>query len=570
MLGAVSPAHAQRFAIVGADVFDGTGSPAYVATVVVADGVIESVVRGAKAPRGVKQIKANGLTLLPGFLDLHTHYTPSGTPGTAPQISAAYVAAGVTTVNDFHQQPESFAARRNWYAELPGPNVRFAARMSTPGGHGADWADINTTRWANTPQAAKAAVAALTPYRPDLIKVFADGWRYGSGIDNTSMDFPTLSALVESAHADGLRVVTHTVTVERAKIAARAGVDTIVHSLLDAPVDADLISQMLKAGTAYAPTLAVYEPVKPGQEPPADELALKQRTARFAIALGNVKAFHDAGIPIALGTDAGMPGTPHGPSTLREMELLVEAGLTPSEALIAGTATSAQAMGLKDRGVIAVGKRADLVLVKGKPWLSIGDVRNTVQTFVGGKIMFGPGAPKPTLETAPNSFTIANPTVIDFERPDGRTSTGALPITDADAGVDRSTQVVTLAEHDDGGHFLLIAARMAQRADPKTQVILPLTPGSVGRVDVRRYAGVRFDVRGQGKYDFSITTLSGTWSQPFEATSKWSAVSVPFSALAPANEGALWSGQDLFDLRFAIARPGGATAWMEIDNVEFY
>jgi imidazolonepropionase-like amidohydrolase len=571
MLGVAGAAHAQRFAIVGAEIFDGTGAPPFRGTVVVADGLIESVTPGANAPSGIMRIEADGLALLPGFHDLHTHYTPNGAPASAPQISAAYAAAGVTTVNDFHQQPESFAARRAWYAGLPGPDVRFAARMSTPGGHGADWADINTTRWANTPNAAKSAVAALVPYQPDLIKVFADGWRYGSGIDNTSMDLPTLSALVETAHASGLKVVTHTVTVERGKIAARAGVDAIVHSLQDAPVDADLIALMLKAGTAYAPTLAVYEPVKPGQTPPAsDGPVLKQRAAKYEIALSNVKALHAAGVLIALGTDAGMPGTPHGASTLREMELLVRAGLTPSEALVAGTSGSARAMGLTDRGVIAAGKRADLVLIQGKPWQVIGDVRNTIQTFVGGKTMYGPGAPGAVSLMAPDSLAIANSVVIDFERPDGRTSTGALPITDADSGVDRSAQIMTIAEHGAGGHFLLVAARMAQRADPKTQIILPLTPGSVVPVDARRYSGVRFDVRGQGEYGFGITTLGGAWSKSFEATPTWTTVSASFSGLAPAASGVPWLGQDLIDLRFVIARPGGTIAWLEIDNVEFY
>jgi imidazolonepropionase-like amidohydrolase len=571
LLGPSDLAYAQRFAIVGAEVFDGTGAPPAIATVVVADGVIESVAPGKKAPRGVQQVNASGLALLPGFYDLHTHYTPIGAPGSVPQISAAYVAAGVTSVNDFHEPPESFAPRRAWYEELPGPQVRFAARMSTPGGHGADWADTNTTRWVNTPHAARAGIAALASYQPDLIKVFTDGWRYGSGIDNTSMDQPTLSALVEAAHAARLKVVTHTVTVERAKIAARAGVDAIVHSIQDEAVDADLIALMLRSGTAYAPTLAVYEPVKPGQTPPAqDDPAIKQRIAKFEIALANVKSLHDAGVLIAVGTDAGMPGTPHGVSTLREMELLVRAGLTPSQALAAATSGSARAMGLEDRGVIARGKRADLVLVKGKPWQTISDVRNTVQTFVAGKTMFGPGAPKAITRQAPAAVAASAAGIIDFERPDGRTSNGALPIMDGDGGVDRSVQIMTVAPREAGGHFLAIAARMAQRTDPATQVVLPLTPGSLQAVDARRFSGVQFQVRGEGDYALTLTALAGAWSAPFQAGAAWARVAIPFSALAPPAANVAWTGDDLVDLRFQIARPGGATTWLEIDEVEFY
>src|SRR5690606_15047540 len=142
--------------------------------------------------------------------------------------------------------------------------------MSTPSGHGADWADQNTTRWANTPEAGRAGVQAITPYQPDLIKVFADGWRYGQSADNTSMDEWTLKAIVDEAHKATLKVVTHTVTVERASFAARAGVDIIVHSLQDRELDDATVEAMKAARTAYAPTLAVYEPVKPGQAAPSD------------------------------------------------------------------------------------------------------------------------------------------------------------------------------------------------------------------------------------------------------------------------------------------------------------
>ncbi len=200
-------------AIVGATVFDATGAAPRVATVLVEDGRIVRVEPGLKPPAGVRTIDARGKALLPGLFDLHTHWTPAGEPDTTPQIATAYVAAGVTTVNDFHEQPESYAPRRAWLATLVAPHVNFAARISTPGGHGADWADQSTTIWINTPQAARAAIERLKPYRPDLIKAFTDGWRYGLAPDNTSMDEGTLKALVGAAHDAKLKVLTHTVTV---------------------------------------------------------------------------------------------------------------------------------------------------------------------------------------------------------------------------------------------------------------------------------------------------------------------------------------------------------------------
>ena len=102
---------------------------------------------------------------------------------------------------------------------MASPHVNFVARMSTPGGHGADWADRATTKWVNSPAAARLEVKALVPYKPDFIKAFADGWRYGASADNTSMDEGTLTALVDEAHRNQLKVLTHTVTVDRGAIA---------------------------------------------------------------------------------------------------------------------------------------------------------------------------------------------------------------------------------------------------------------------------------------------------------------------------------------------------------------
>jgi len=161
-------------------------------------------------------------------------------------------------------------------------------------------------------------------------------------------------------------------------------------------VDAATIAAIKAGGTGLAPTLAVYEPVKPGQ-PVRDPEGGKPEQAfkKFDNALANTKALSDAGITIGLGADAGMPGTQHGFSTLHEMELLVRAGLTPSQALVAGTSASANPW-LKTviRGTIAVGKRADLVLIKGAPWKDISDVHKIDRVFIDGKLVLNP-APRP-------------------------------------------------------------------------------------------------------------------------------------------------------------------------------
>lgn len=566
-------------AIMGATVFPATGEAPYVANVVIRDGRIAAIGPKVRAPRGAVVIDAKGKALLPGFYDLHTHWTPNGRPNITPEIANAYIAAGVTTVNDFHQSPESWQPRRAWLATLAAPHVNFTARTSTPGGHGADWADVNTTKWVNTPDAARAAIRELLPYKPDVIKAFADGWRYGTAPDNTSMDEGTLAALVDEAHKHGLEVGTHTVTVDRGRIAGRAKVDFIAHSLQDREIDAEAIAAIKAGGTVYAPTLAVYEPVKPGMKPPEnpDEPRFRQSVRKFGYAMRNVKALHDAGVPIALGTDAGMPNTPHGVSTLREMELLVQAGLTPTEALLAGTANSARVLGqLADRGTIEPGKRADLVLVDGQPWRNISDVRRTVRVFIDGKQAHGPGAVLPRANGERAMPAVAVPALIDdFERPDGRTRLDTLRTDDMDGGHDRTVQVSQVIDRGGGGKALSLAARLAVKEDPQAAVILPLTRGSVQPADARAYKGVRFDIRGgEGEHRLLVNTLNGRWAADVEVGPGWRTVEVPFTALKrAAGRGAAtgpWSGTDLTEVEFAGSREGGRKLWLELDNVTFY
>jgi imidazolonepropionase-like amidohydrolase len=565
-------AHAQKkIAIVDAEVFDATGAAPYVATVVISNGMIESVEKGGKAPRGAEVIKGKGLALVPGFYDLHVHYSAGGQPQYAPQISHAYMKTGVTTVVDMAIAPEEFAPRREWYKDFPAPNIIYAARMSTLGGHGATWSDQNRTKWVNTPYAATQAVRELVPYKPDAIKGFMDGWRYGSGIDETSMDEVTLTALVKEAHANNLPVLTHTVTIERGKIAARAGVDVIAHAMQDKPHDQELIDLLVKSGTAYAPTLALYEPSKPGRPALApDSPGFQARMKRYDDVLAGVKALHDAGVPIALGTDAGMPGTPHGSSSLRELELFVRAGLTPSEALIAGTANSAKSVGHDDRGTIAPGKRADMVLIKGKPWENIADVYNVDTTFIGGKIGFGKGAPKPLDVTMPKAV-VPSALVADFERPDGRTAAGALPVGELDSGLERSTLQMNVVSTPESGRFLSVSSRMGRRADPRAAAVLPLNPGSLQPADLRSFTGVKFSLRGEGKYGLTLNGQSARWGTTFDAGSNtWSTHSIPFSSLTSADDDAVWTGLDVLELAFSIEKLGGQQGWMEIDNVTFY
>jgi len=568
----------------GAMVFDGTGRPAYPASVLVEDGRIAAIAGAGEtlaAPRGTRVVDARGQALLPGLFDLHTHWTPNARPAELPQIANLYMAAGVTTVSDFHEPPEAYAPRRAWLADIAAPDVKFAARMSTPLGHGADWGDENTTRWVNSPEAARAGVRAVAAYRPDFIKAFTDGWRYSNAADNSSMDEETLAALVDEAHKHGLKVFTHTVMVKRGKVAARAGVDVIAHSVQDTPVDEELVRLMREHGTAYAPSLAVYLPERvdgSGRSGARPEV-LRQRERNFANALHNVKVLHDAGIPVVVGTDAGMTGTPHGASTLRELELLVDAGLTPAEALLAGTANSARALGVDDRGTLEVGKRADLLLVKGRPWERIGDIRNTERVYVAGRQVHGKGTRLPAGNRALS--LPAQPVaalVDDFERADGRTALDTLRIDEADGGNDRTVQVSEVVARESGGNALSVQARLSTKPTAYAAAILPLSRGSVAPVDLRAYRGIRFDVRG-GTPALRLEARAlgdRRFVAPLQAGPQWRTVEIPFSALqgqppyrakGPVAE---WKGDDVQQLVFSAGGEAGQKIWFEIDNVGFY
>jgi imidazolonepropionase-like amidohydrolase len=217
------------------------------------------------------------------------------------------------------------------------------------------------------------------------------------------MNVETLSAIVQDAHQAGIKGFTHTVTLNGAKIAASAGVDVLAHGVGDAPVDDELIALLKKSGTGYVSTLATYEPPTSRSLsprlltvlPPAGRDFAKRTSERHSpispdapvmrrwhFLQENIRRLSAAGIPIGVGRDAGVAATYHGWSTLHEMELLVSSGLTPMQAITAGTSTSARLAGEdRGRGTIAPGKIADLVLIKGSPDQNIEEIENTSAVF---------------------------------------------------------------------------------------------------------------------------------------------------------------------------------------------
>jgi imidazolonepropionase-like amidohydrolase len=593
-------------AIRGARVVDGSGAPARNATVIIRGSRIDAVAPDAAIPPGARLIDAAGQTLIPGLFDLHTHLTASAATGVSGDWGKnlkAYLACGITTVNDYSTSGEMIAPMHRLLdnGTVVGPRVNMAVRLSTPGGHGTEggWGDFMTYE-ASTPEQAHARMKTVLSYHPDVIKVFTDGWRYGSAPDLSSMNQETLAAIVADAHAAKIKVFTHTVTLAGAKIAARAGVDVLVHGIGDAPVDAELIGLLKAKGTFYVSTLAVYEShnlaglsgrVLGLLDPPSREATARSATARATPAapsearqirwqnlLSNVHRLNDAGVPVAAGTDAGMAGTFHGFAALHELELLVEAGMTPLQAIAAGTTVSARALGVNDqRGAIAPGKIADLVLIDGRPDEKIADIEKTRRVFLNG-VEFDPSKLEAAIQDpAQTSLPLRRvPALIDdMERSDGRTQIGTLRINSTDAGVDHSTMMFQPILRAAADHALMVQAQMAVRERPFVRMEFPLTPGAIDLADLTQYSGLSFDARGEGAYRLIVNTyglrVPDPYNAPFAVTAGWQTIRIPFASLQRrAPDAGPWARNDARSLLFELAAPAGAAAWLELDNVKLY
>ncbi|HEX9964874.1 MAG TPA: amidohydrolase family protein [Allosphingosinicella sp.] len=597
-LAAAAPAQARDILIRGGRIFDGTGAPASVGNVLVRGDRIVAVGPAVRAPRGGRTVDARGLTLIPGLHDLHTHLRAPGfdAPDDLPKAYAGYLVNGVTSVNEFSLSPEMFDPVRAMTApgKVPAPNLQLAARLGVPGGHGTEYGwGRQFTLEAATPQAASLAMGRALPYRPDVIKVFADGWRYGRSASLNSMNEPTLNSIANVAHAAGIPVITHTVTLEGAKVAAAAGVDALGHGIGDALVDDALIALMKARHTAYVPTLVVYEPQEGRAFLPAEWRRLRppergreearlagpnmpvsgRSSVRWTIMRENVRRLKAAGIRIGIGTDAGIGGVYHGSSTLREIRWLTQLGFTPAEALVAATSVSAGILRQgHDRGRIVPGQRADLVLTGGRPDQRIDDLHDVRRVFVSGRevplerlarqLADDRASPLPVHRMAGPIHTGAGPA--------GRTDLDTLPVEGTDPGFDHSHLDVA---HAPGGRMLLMAG-MGAAPGPFAELHLPLTRGSVHLADASGFAGIAFEARGSGDYALLLNSYAihpRSWFRAsFEAGEARREIRIPFAAFRSPLAEAQLDPTRLRAMLFRLEGEPGGGGWLELGNVRFY
>jgi imidazolonepropionase-like amidohydrolase len=368
------------------------------ATVWLAQETVLAIDPEASVPAGTPRVDGRGKTLLPGFIDAHTHV----------QIPAQLEQAltfGVTTEIDMFSLPQLGQGLRGEQARGAvhhrADYVSAGILATAPGGHGTEYGfEIPTI---SGPADAAAWVKARAEEGSEFIKVvYDDGSGYGRNLPTLSAE--TLAAVVAAAHAQGLEAVVHVSSQHEAIEALEAGADGLAHLFLDeAPSEAfvNLAAERDVFVTGTLPVLFAFCDGTRGAAladdsqlrpflPPTEHRALVQgtggrRAGTCAHALATAGALHRAGVTLLASTDAPNPGTVHGASMHDALALLVEAGLSPTDALRAATSAPAEAFELGDRGAVAPGLRADLVLVEGDPRETIAATRAIVGVWKAGE-----------------------------------------------------------------------------------------------------------------------------------------------------------------------------------------
>jgi imidazolonepropionase-like amidohydrolase len=436
-------------ALVGGTLVDGTGAaPVPDAVVVLRDGKIDCAGprSSCPVPEGIDTVDLRGHWITPGLVDAHVHFSQTGWADGRPdaldvrdrhpyekvvadlrahpeRFGRSLLCAGVTAAFDVGGYPWTIALTERFEAATDVPRVAAAGPLLSTLDH---WLNLPGERqfiYLTDPEAARAGVRYLQAQGADAVKVWF--------IRDEERSLAEIAAAVkaggEEARKLGIPLIVHATTLIEAKEALRAGAKLLVHSVEDQSVDPEFLDLARQAGAIYCPTLTVYRGYRellggvvqhrvPAIDDPngcvdaatrakvaetagitpkpeagfTEELyaRLEKRHAdRSRITAANLKRVLDAGIPIAMGTDAGNPLTLHGPSVYAEMEAMQAAGLTPMQVLVASTRGGAQAMGRdKEIGTVEKGKLADLLIVKADPTADAANLRQ-VRWVVRGGVM---------------------------------------------------------------------------------------------------------------------------------------------------------------------------------------
>ena len=406
-------ASAQVTAFVGGRLIAGTGRVIENGTLIIDGGRIVAAGPAATAvPAGATRVDVKGKTLLPGLVNAHGHVAAttglrsdpaSYTRDNLTRQLRTYAQYGVTTVFSLgDDQALGFELRNE---QATGPLDR--ARLFVAG------AVITGT----TAEEARAMASKVADMKPDLLKIRVDD-NLGS---TRKMPEPAWRAVIDEAHQRNLKVAVHIYSLADAKATLEGGADFIAHSVRDVPVDEGFIAMLKSREVCYSPTFTreistfIYDATPTWVDDPffvkgvtpdiiaqlkdskrqaqvrngAGWKAGQQYKAGLEVAKRNLKTLVDRGVRIAFGTDTGPPARFQGFFEHLELELMVEAGLTPMQALVSATGDAARCHQRAGQfGTLAPGAAADLLILGANPLDHIRNTRSIEQVWINGRKAF--------------------------------------------------------------------------------------------------------------------------------------------------------------------------------------
>ena len=406
-------ASAQVTAFVGGRLIDGTGRVIENGTLIIDGGRIVAAGPAATAvPAGATRVDVKGKTLLPGLVNAHGHVAAttglrsdpaSYTRDNLTRQLRTYAQYGVTTVFSLGDDQALGFELRNEQAIGPLDRARlFVAGAVITGA---------------TAEEARAMASKVADMKPDLLKIRVDD-NLGS---TRKMPEPAWRAVIDEAHQRNLKVAVHIYSLADAKATLEGGADFIAHSVRDVPVDEGFIAMLKSREVCYSPTFTreistfMYDATPTWVDDPffvkgvtpdiiaqlkdskrqaqirngAGWKAGQQYKAGLEVAKRNLKTLVDRGVRIAFGTDTGPPARFQGFFEHLELELMVEAGLTPMQALVSATGDAARCHQRAGQfGTLAPGAAADLLILGANPLDNIRNTRSIEQVWINGRKAF--------------------------------------------------------------------------------------------------------------------------------------------------------------------------------------
>lgn len=540
------------------------------ADVLVVRDRIEAVGRGLTVPADAEVIPAEGMTLMPGLIDAHTHVSR------AANLRQAAI-FGVTTELDMMSDPVVMGRLKEQLSQglLPDcADLRSAGNPYTvEGGHGTEYGFPLET--ISDPSEARDFVRKRIAEGSDYIKLMLDD---GSAWGNSSPSLTRglLEAGVAAAHAEKRLALVHEGTGDEAAAAVQSGVDGLMHLWAGAN-SPELITLIRQQHTFVVPTLSLMLAL--GEQGQGDELIHDPRIAPYLSeeAVGQLQAgwglpgtidcrqfqpivmtLYQQKVPLLVGTDAGNSGVDHGVSLHGELRLLVQSGLSPLDALKGATSLTASIFQLSDRGRIQKGKIADLLLVRGDPTKDITATRDILAVWKSGrKVDRESYRAKIAIKQTQSRPKFPLRSIGDFESNDADAALGIAWTASSDLYLGgRSSAALDIV---DGGalgtkHALRVVGTAVRSAVRHVWSGVLYSPGDFPMqiVDLSGWSQLAFWAKGDGsklQVLFFLGSTTVPQAQSFIATPEWTEYVIDFRRFGGT------SGKDVKGILFGATGP---------------